>query len=240
MSQVVSSPGFQSANPTQQEKLLVGAKNEADRQAKVTFALQAAKTAVDDNALVRAATIGERASVSTGQKMDFVTQLSQANTLNPTVQAAIDDMRTQTDPLKPKYELSVAELQKGSALVSQYLAAPAYRVGTTQDWTDAAKQGAALHATYQSLLAEAVQKSTATRKVPVTALPDYQHYIKDWATARTSTGRPVSAFITKTGTIDTKLVSPQRLAITKDPLFTHFSAVASQRDPYSVKGTTTP
>jgi len=163
MSQVVNSPAYQNADPMKQEKLLVGAKSEADRQAKVAFALDHAQQATDDTGRVRAVTIGYSASPSNAAKMDLISKLQVSGALNETVHAAIDDMRTQSDPLKAKYELSVSDFLKGNALVTSYLATPAFRAGTPQDWAEAAKQGAVLKATYQTLTREAAQASTAAR-----------------------------------------------------------------------------
>jgi hypothetical protein len=237
MAQVISSPKYQNADPLTQEKILVGAKAEADREAKVSFALDHAQQATDDMGRVRAVTIGYSASPSNAAKMDLVSKLQQSGALTETVHSAIDDMRKQSDPLKGKYEPSVAEFIKGNDLVQKYLAAPAYRGNSTpQDWADAAKQGAALRATYQSLEREAVQKSTATHKVSIDQLPHYQNYKNDYATARTASNIPVSAFVTFTGEANPKLVSVQRLQIKADPLFKQFfQSIAKSRDPYSIK-----
>ncbi len=234
LSQVVASPAFQAADPAKQEKLLTGAKIAADNQGQVAFALEHAAQAPDDLSRARAARIGIMSSTTNGAKMDFIAQMSKQGSLTPAVSAAVDDLRTQPDPLKANYEPSVGEFLKGYGLVQQYLAAPAFTIGTPQDWADAVKKGDTLAAVHATLVREAAQKNTTVQQ-----LPDFNAYIKDWSTARTSSGRPVSAYITQSGTVNQGMVSTQRQAIQKDPLFvSHFETVAKSRDPYSLKATT--
>lgn len=236
MSQVVSAPLFQNATPQKQAKMLSGANTEAERQAKVTFGLERAKQATDDLTRTIGAKIGEQAaSGSTATHMDYLTKLASQGSLTDVVKSALDDMRTQPDPLKGNYEPSVDEYLKGASLVDQYLKQPAFILGTPQDWNEIAAKGSQLSAVYATLQREADQKSTAQRKVTVQQLPDYPQYLKDLASAKTTSGRPISAFLQRDATINPNMVPLSRKNIEKDPLWGHFQAVAKKRDPYAIR-----
>lgn len=236
MSQVVASPAYLQGDPATQEKLLKGAKTEADRQGQVAFGLEQAQKATTDLTRALGARVGEMASPDGAARMDYLSKLQQQGSLTPVVQQALDDLRTQKDPLKNNYQPTVAEYLKGNDLVNQYLKAPAYVAGTPQDWKEVAVKAESLQKAYSTLQKMAQQQSTASKPVRIEQLSDYQAYLKDWQTARTTSGVPIAAFVDRDATIKPQMVTPQRRAIAADPLFKRtFATVAQKRDPYSPK-----
>src|SRR3990167_5769716 len=149
--------------------MLLATKREADRVGQEAFAIELALNAQDEVARVRAATIGLNAADGVGDRMDFATKMSRAGALTPDMEGALDDLRGQTDPTKPKYEPTVNELLTWNANAQRYTQAPPWRVGDPSVWTTVARQAARLRGVYNDLRRESDAKG-----VSVQSLPDYK------------------------------------------------------------------
>jgi hypothetical protein len=224
----IASPSYQTGGQGDKEKILADAKTQADAYGATQFGVELAKSATDDTTLTRAAHIALSATGNdTGRTMDTLAQLAAQGSLTPGTKAAIDSERTYQDPLAPKYELSVDEYLRGSQLVQQYLAAPAYRIGDQQTALAASHELALLQSAYDVLSRQA----TATG-VKMFTLAGYKTYLSQYESVKAG-GFPISRFANIDGSIRDTAVSPQRQALSQDPLWSHFRAVATKRDPYA-------
>jgi len=226
--QVTSDPKFASLGQGDKEKALADAKTKADNLGRTQFGIEVAKTATDDTARTRAVNIAlNAASGDTGKTMDILTALNTQGTLTPQTKAAVDAQRTYSDPLAPKYELSVDEYLHGNDLVQRWVQAPAYNVGDPQTWLAAAHEATLLRAAYDALNREA-----AARGVSVYQLAGYKTYLAQYRTVKVG-NYPIARFVDIDGTANEAAVSNQRDALTNDPLWSRFRAIAEKRDPYT-------
>jgi hypothetical protein len=234
LGQIIRSPAFLSLDPRRQETMLLATKKEADRVGQEAFAVELALNAKDDAARVRAARVGLNASSGVGDRMDFVARLSRSNALTPEMEGALDDLRDQSDPTKPKYEPTVNELLTWNVNAQRYVQSAPWRVGDPQVWSTVARQASRLRALYNDLRREADAKG-----VPVQRLADYRQYARDYGgtIVGTQNGRPlmIAAFIDISGDARAEMISPQRAQIEALPLWDRFRDAVKSRDPYAIR-----
>jgi len=125
--------------------------------------------------------------------------------------AAIDGQRKQTD------ELSVNQLIKTKLLDDSWIKSPAFTYGTPGDWA------AAVRARGQYLL---LQKEFPPTKVGNTNVINPQ-VLNFWATAANG---QFALFYTKDGSRKSNMISLQRKAIEKDPMWGHVGKIVPPTD----------
>jgi hypothetical protein len=206
-------PDYQQATAAEQARLFRTADGAAVRIGKQQFALEQISAASTDDQVVRAIHSGALAGnlYDDGLALD---KIDRTGKLTPTVIAMLDAERTQPDPSKPDYQLSVAELVRGARLTDAWKQAPAFNYGTPGDWAAAERARAQL----MKLQKEFPPTKDGSVTVTNPKVDDFYYQAANGL---------LSLFYTKSGSRKTNLISQERKVIEQDPLFAkHFLSTA--------------
>jgi hypothetical protein len=152
-------------------------------------------------------TLGARLAIRSGTNMEKGEALNTIRTrLTPTVKAQVDEARDQTDPKQPNYDLSVDDYLHGYEIRIAYDRAPHFIFGTPSEWEAAERAADQYKALIRGKTAAEVKADSLIQRF----------YFE-------SAGGKLQTYFSTDGSVKEKYVSPQRLAIKKDTLWSRFS-----------------
>lgn len=201
---LLASPAYQSASDAEKARLFSQTENRAEAVGKKAYGLKLALNSADESEIIAGTKLSFDNSEGNRGKAEAITTLSSAGQLGQNIVARIDAARTQADPKKDNYQLSIAEWLHGADLVKAHDNAPAFIFGTPGEWAAAERARTQYMALIKGMTAEQIK---------------YDQNIE-----RFFYEKKLDNYYSRDGSRITKYVHPTRLAIEKDRLWDRFRA----------------
>lgn len=190
-------------------------RNSADDAGKVEFAKRLMAEAQDLPSKLRAMKIATGGANSAYDKALAIIALRP----DPMTAIEFDNLRKEVDPASKNYELSIDDHLKGYELVQRWNNAPPWLIGNRDEWAAAKGQAAIYKPMYDQMSREA-----KVRNIQIERHPDYRTVMRYFAEHR-----ELHKYYNEDGNPDWDLVSKERAAIRKHPLWGKFQSAAADQ-----------
>ena len=216
LASLLQSPQYQNAPDAKKQEILDSNKRAVEREVKVDFALNVAMSGSPDELIpsINGALDAAGTNYRKGQALEEVRKMGK---LTPEVVRSIDARRGGGG-------LTVDEYLRGTQEVSRWLAAPEFSLGSKAEWDAAALAASRLRA----LVADA-KKRGLTNPMSDPDIASYYLYSLGGNKATTQPGW-LATLYEKDGSKRDAVVSPERRAIQKSPLWDRFRSSAQQAE----------
>lgn len=204
---LVGTTEYQGASDAEKQTMIDRNTRSAADQARRDFAVRLVNQSDSVDEQVAAANVGLKAAGNRIDRAKTVLQMMQGG-LSADAVRRIDASRDQTDPTKANYDPTVDEYLQGAQIADQWNRAPAFTLGTPEDWS--AAQAAAKR--LRALRADATRRGQSNLFADPNVVRFYTEAANGW----------LAILYGRDGSAKTNLIGPARREIQKDPLWRLF------------------